>query len=117
MSDSVRPHRRQPAIPGILQARTLEWVAAGSRHIAYLGLRVSGGNAVLTMPWRLAALPGDTGVGKSGHRVVLPRVIFRLHPKVPRVTEEGDQKLLPTLARQLLLLLSRFSHVRLCATP
>ena len=82
-----------------------------------LGLRVSGGNAVLTMPWRLAALPGDTGVGKSGHRVVLPRVIFRLHPKVPRVTEEGDQKLLPTLARQLLLLLSRFSHVRLCATP
>ena len=83
----------------------------------YLGLRVSGGNAVLTMPWRLAALPGDTGAGKSGHRVVLPRVIFRLHPKVPRVTEEGDQKLLPMLARQLLLLLSRFSHVRLCATP
>ena len=29
-SDSVRPHRRQPTrlpIPGILQARTLEWVA------------------------------------------------------------------------------------------
>ena len=30
MSDSVQPHRRQPIrlpIPGILQARTLEWVA------------------------------------------------------------------------------------------
>ena len=30
VSDSVRPHRRQPTrlpIPGILQARTLEWVA------------------------------------------------------------------------------------------
>ena len=30
MSDSVRPHRRQPPgspVPGILQARTLEWVA------------------------------------------------------------------------------------------
>ena len=29
MSESVRPHRRQPTrpIPGILQARTLEWVA------------------------------------------------------------------------------------------
>ena len=30
MSDSVRPHRRQPTgspVPGILQARTLEWVA------------------------------------------------------------------------------------------
>ena len=29
-SDSVRPHRRQPTrlpVPGILQARTLEWVA------------------------------------------------------------------------------------------
>lgn len=42
----------------------------------YLGLRVSGGNAVLTMPWRLAALLGDTGVGKRGHQLVLPRVIF-----------------------------------------
>ena len=30
MSDSVRPHKRQPTrlpVPGILQARTLEWVA------------------------------------------------------------------------------------------
>ena len=27
MSDSVRLHRRQPPVPGILQARTLEWVA------------------------------------------------------------------------------------------
>ena len=30
MPDSVRPHRRQPTrlpVPGILQARTLEWVA------------------------------------------------------------------------------------------
>ena len=30
MSDSVRPHRRSPPgspVPGILQARTLEWVA------------------------------------------------------------------------------------------
>ena len=30
VSDSVRPHRRQPTrlpLPGILQARTLEWVA------------------------------------------------------------------------------------------
>ena len=30
MSDSVRPHRRQPtgsSVPGILQARILEWVA------------------------------------------------------------------------------------------
>ena len=30
MSDSVQPHRRQPTrhpVPGILQARTLEWVA------------------------------------------------------------------------------------------
>ena len=27
MSDSVRPHRRGPTVSGILQARTLEWVA------------------------------------------------------------------------------------------
>ena len=33
MSDSVRPHRRQPIrlpVPGILQARTLGWVAISS---------------------------------------------------------------------------------------
>ena len=40
MSDSMRPHRQQPTrllgfpVPGILQARTLEWVAiAFSCHV------------------------------------------------------------------------------------
>ena len=40
MSDSVQPHRQQPPgspIPGILQARTLEWVAI-SFSSAYLRL-------------------------------------------------------------------------------
>ena len=38
MSDSVRPHRRQPtrltSVPGILQARTLEWVAITFSEVA-----------------------------------------------------------------------------------
>ena len=36
VSDSVRPHRRQPTrlpIPGILQARTLEWVAISFSNV------------------------------------------------------------------------------------
>ena len=38
MSDSVRPHRRQPIrlpVPGILQARTLEWVAISFSIASY----------------------------------------------------------------------------------
>ena len=37
VSDSVRPHRRQPTrlpVPGILQARTLEWVAISFSNAA-----------------------------------------------------------------------------------
>ena len=35
VSNSVQPHRRQPTrlpVPGILQARTLEWVAISFSH-------------------------------------------------------------------------------------
>ena len=57
MSDSVKPHRRQPTrlpIPGILQARTLEWVAIpfsrGSSQPRSLALQVDSLSAEL--PWR-----------------------------------------------------------------
>ena len=38
MSDSVRPHRRKPTrlpVPGILQARTLEWVAISFSSVSF----------------------------------------------------------------------------------
>ena len=41
MSNSVRPHRRSPpgsTIPGILQARTLEWVAIAFSHFHVLAI-------------------------------------------------------------------------------
>ena len=43
MSNSVRPHRRQPTrlpVPGILQARTLEWVAISFSNAWKLKVKV-----------------------------------------------------------------------------
>ena len=59
MSDSVRPHRRQPArlpVPGILQARTLEWVAISSSNAWKWKVRVKSLSWVrlLATPWTVA---------------------------------------------------------------
>ena len=43
VSDSLQPHRRQPTrlpVPGILQARTLEWVAMGEAIVTFKYLTV-----------------------------------------------------------------------------
>ena len=50
VSDSVQPHRRQPIgspAPGILQARTLEWVA-----ISFRGLQSF-------CSWKVTRIPSD----------------------------------------------------------
>ena len=55
MSDSVRPHRRRPTgspIPGILQARTLEWVAISFSNAWNWKVKVKSLNCV-----RLLATP------------------------------------------------------------
>ena len=74
MSDSVRPHRRKPTrlpVPGILQARTLEWVA------------ISFSNR-----------PGSTGSQRVGHDQSYPmhidaRLLFCLCQLCVRVEHEG----------------------------
>ena len=59
MSDSVRPHRRQPTripVPGILQARTLEWVAISFSNAWKWKVKVKSLSRVqlLATPWIVA---------------------------------------------------------------
>ena len=59
VSDSVRPHRRQPTrlpIPGILQARTLEWVAISFSNAWKWKVKVKSFSRVrlLATPWTAA---------------------------------------------------------------
>ena len=59
MSDSVRPHRRQPTrlpVPGILQARTLEWVATSFSNAWKWKVKVKSLSRVwlLVTPWTAA---------------------------------------------------------------
>ena len=59
VSDSVRPHRRQPTrppVPGILQARTLEWVAISSSNPWKWKVKVKSLSRVqlLATPWTAA---------------------------------------------------------------
>ena len=59
MSDSVRPHRRQPIrlpIPGILHARTLEWVAISFSNAWKWKAKVKSLSRVrlLATPWTAA---------------------------------------------------------------
>ena len=64
MSDCVQPHRRQPTrlpVPGILQARTLEWVAVSFSNTWKWKVKVKSLSHVrlLVNPWTAAyqALP------------------------------------------------------------
>ena len=59
MPDSVRPHGRQPTrlpVPGILQARTLEWVAISSSNACKWKVKVTSLSRVrlLGTPWTIA---------------------------------------------------------------
>ena len=59
MSDSVRPHRLQPngsPVPGILQARTLEWVAISFSNAWKWNVKVKSLSRVrlLATPWTAA---------------------------------------------------------------
>ena len=61
MSDSVRPHRRQPTRlpqnpPGILQARTLEWVASSFSNAWKWKIKVKSLSRfwLLVTPWTAA---------------------------------------------------------------
>ena len=59
VSDSVWPHRRQPTrlpVPGILQARTLEWVAISFSHAWKWRVKVKSLSRVwlLATPWTAA---------------------------------------------------------------
>ena len=73
MSDSVRPHRWQPTrlpIPGILQARTLEWVAISSSNAWKWKVKVK----LLSHVW--LSDPMDCSLpGSSVHGIFQARVL------------------------------------------
>ena len=69
MSNSVRPHRRQPPgfpVPGILQARTLEWVAISFSSAWKWKVQVTSLSHVrlFTTPW-IAAYQAPPSMGFS----------------------------------------------------
>ena len=72
MSDSVRPHRRQPTrlpIPGILQARTLEWVAISFSNAGKWKVKVKSISPTLSDPMD-CSLPGYSVHGIFQARVL-----------------------------------------------
>ena len=84
MSDSVRPHRRQPTrlpVPGILQARTLEWVAISSSSAWKWKVKVKSLSRVrlLETPWTAAyQAPPSMGFSRQEYwsGVSLPSLPF-----------------------------------------
>ena len=78
MSDSVQPHRRQPtrpAVPGVLQARTLDWVAISSSKAWKCKVKVNSLSHVLLLatPWTAAyQAPPSMGFSRQEYWCGLP---------------------------------------------
>ena len=91
MSDSVWPHRRQPPgspVPGILQARTLEWVAISFSNAWKWKVKVKSLSHVrlLATPWTAAyQAPPSMGFSRqeywSGVPLPSPNVCYMLGKK------------------------------------
>ena len=89
MPDSVWPHRRQPPgspIPGILQARTLEWVAISFSNAGKWKVKVKSLSRVrlFTTPWTAAhQAPPSMGFSRqeywSGVPLPSPLTLLGLH--------------------------------------
>ena len=85
MSDSVWPHRQQPPgspVPGILQARTLEWVAISFSNACRWKVKVKSFSRVrlLATPWTSAyQAPPSMGFSRQEYwsGVPLPSPIFK----------------------------------------
>jgi len=84
VSDSVQPHRRQPTrlpVPGILQARTLEWVAVSFSNAWKWKVKVKSLSHIrpLATPWTVAyQAPPSMGFSRQEHwsGVPLPSPIY-----------------------------------------
>ena len=109
------------AVPGILQARTLEWVAVSFTNAWKWKVKVKSLSRV-----GLFATPDCSLPGSSAHGIFQARVLewgaITFHLKQESHILElwmcwHRVKYLQNKGLLLLLLLSRFSRVRLCATP
>ena len=87
MSDSVQPRRRQPTrlpVPGILQARTLEWVAISFSNAIKVKseIEVAQSCPTLATPWTAAyQVPPSMGFSRqeywSGVPLPSPKSILK----------------------------------------
>ena len=86
MSDSVRPHRWQPTsspVPGILQARTLEWVAFSFSNAGKWKVKVKSLShaRLLATPWTAAyQAPLPMGFSRQEYWSGVPYVINYFSP-------------------------------------
>ena len=90
MSNSVQPHRRQPTrlpLPGILQARTLEWVAISFSNAWKWKVKVKSLRHVqlLVTPWTAAyQAPPSMGVSRQEYWSGVPLPSPLLHYNSPK---------------------------------
>ena len=111
LSDSVRPHRRQPtrlSVPGILQARTLEWVAISFSN-AWKG-KVKGKSLsrvwLLATPWTAAhQAPPSMGFSRQKYWSGVPL------PSLSHDTRKKQNKTLFGSSHHL------FGHLVTCSKP
>ena len=90
MSDSVQPRRRQPTrhpVPGILQARTLEWVAISFCNAWKWKVKVKSLSRVrlLATPWTAAyQAPPSMGFSRQKYWSEVPLPSLFLHYNKPK---------------------------------
>ena len=84
VSDSVRPHRWQPTrLPGILQARTLEWVAISFSNAWQWKVKVKSLSRaqLLATPWTAAyQAPPSMGFSRQDYWSGVPLLMLKLEP-------------------------------------
>jgi len=101
VSDSVRPHRQQPTrlppVPGILQARTLEWVAISFSNAWKWKVKVKSLSCVqlLATPWTAAyQAPPSMGFARQEYwsGVPFPSSSLQFHRDVtgPMASQQGQ---------------------------
>ena len=128
MSDSVRPHRWQPTripVPGILQARTLEWVAISFSNAWKWKAKVKLLSPVLSSPMD-CSLPGSSvhGIFQAGvlewgaiafsEVDLLIVLLLRVLENSPHFSWLKNLHLVHPLLKHCVLLLFRFPQSNCC---
>ena len=117
MADSVWPHRRRPTrlpVPGILQARTLEWVAISFSNAWKWKVKVKSQSRVrlLATPWTAAhQAPPSTGFSRQEYWSGVPLVYSNLQFSIALILFQMANNPFPWLRKTV----SFQSYCLLCA--